>query len=217
MYNNYRDELEIRKISPYSKEYNNINPNNDIKHEYISPLKRSYDFSVKQNKSHLFQNENMTINKISPSHILFKPLIYDNGGYSNNCYENDRNNYFKNKVDNIKNSNYNEQKSILNKKNQNNQNEFTSQNIENNDNKYSNIYGFNRADQKRYKNYLKNPYYKGEDIDDGYKHYNPEENNFKGSNYGGYIYNYYLNAPMRSDKTENWRFPPLYYYRPKYK
>ena len=40
MYNNYRDELEIRKI----------------KHEYISPLKRSYDFSVKQNKSHLFQN-----------------------------------------------------------------------------------------------------------------------------------------------------------------
>jgi len=217
MYNNYRDELEIRKISPYSKEYNNINPNNDIEHEYISPLKRSYDFSVKQNKSHLFQNENMTINKISPSHILFKPLIYDNGGYSNNCYENDRNNYFKNKVDNIKNSNYNEQKSILNKKNQNNQNEFTSQNIENNDNKYSNIYGFNRADQKRYKNYLKNPYYKGEDIDDGYKHYNPEENNFKGSNYGGYIYNYYLNAPMRSDKTENWRFPPLYYYRPKYK
>ena len=217
MYNNYRDELEIRKISPYSKEYNNINPNNDIKHEYISPLKRSYDFSVKQNKSHLFQNENMTINKISPSHILFKPLIYDNGGYSNNCYENDRNNYFKNKVDNIKNSNYNGQKSILNKKNQNNQNEFTSQNIENNDNKYSNIYGFNRADQKRYKNYLKNPYYKGEDIDDGYKHYNPEENNFKGSNYGGYIYNYYLNAPMRSDKTENWRFPPLYYYRPKYK
>ena len=216
MYNNYRDELEIRKISPYSKEYN-INPNNDIKHEYISPLKRSYDFSVKQNKSHLFQNENMTINKISPSHILFKPLIYDNGGYSNNCYENDRNNYFKNKVDNIKNSNYNGQKSILNKKNQNNQNEFTSQNIENNDNKYSNIYGFNRADQKRYKNYLKNPYYKGEDIDDGYKHYNPEENNFKGSNYGGYIYNYYLNAPMRSDKTENWRFPPLYYYRPKYK
>ena len=217
MYNNYRDELEIRKISPYSKEYNNINPNNDIKHEYISPLKRSYDFSVKQNKSHLFQNENMTINKISPSHILFKPLIYDNGGYSNNCYENDRNNYFKNKVDNIKNSNYNGQKSILNKKNQYNQNEFTSQNIENNDNKYSNIYGFNRADQKRYKNYLKNPYYKGEDIDDGYKHYNPEENNFKGSNYGGYIYNYYLNAPMRSDKTENWRFPPLYYYRPKYK
>ena len=214
MYNNYRDELEIRKISPYSKEYNNINPNNDIKHEYISPLKRSYDFSVKQNKSHLFQNENMTINKISPFHILFKPLIYDNGGYSNNCYENDRNNYFKNKVDNIKNS---KQKSILNKKNQNNQNEFTSQNIKNNDNKYSNIYGFNRADQKRYKNYLKNPYYKGEDIDDGYKHYNPEENNFKGSNYGGYIYNYYLNAPMRSDKTENWRFHPLYSYRPKYK
>ena len=217
MYNNYRDELEIRKISPYSKEYNNINPNNDIKHEYISPLKRSYDFSVKQNKSHLFQNENMTINKISPSHILFKPLIYDNGGYSNNCCENNRNNCFKNKVDNIKNSNYNGQKSILNKKNQYNQNEFNSQNIENNDNKYSNIYGFNRADQKRYKNYLKNPYYKGEDIDDGYKHYNPEENNFKGSNYGGYIYNYYLNAPMRSDKTENWRFPPLYYYRPKYK
>ena len=29
--------------------------------------------------------------------------------------------------------------------------------------------------------------------------------------------NYYLNAPMRSDKTEDWRFPPLYYVKPKYK
>ena len=30
-------------------------------------------------------------------------------------------------------------------------------------------------------------------------------------------YIYYLNAPMRSDKIENWRFPPLYYVKPKFK
>ena len=149
MFKKNKYELNDRKLSPHifdNKIYNNINSYNNVESEYISPLKRSYDFSIKQNKSHLFQNENMTINKISPSHILF-----------------------------------------------------------------------NKADENRYEYYLKNPYYKGEDIDDGYKHYNPEENSFKGSNYGGYIYNYYLNAPMRSDKTENWRFPPLYYFRPKYK
>ena len=38
----------------------------------------------------------------------------------------------------------------------------TSENIEN---KYSNIYGFKSSDERRYRNYLKNPYYKGEDID----------------------------------------------------
>ena len=219
MFKKNKYELNDRKLSPHifdNKVYNNINSYNNVESEYISPLKRSYDFSIKQNKSHLFQNENMTINKISPSHILFKPLSYDNGGYSNNYYENNGNNYFEKKNKNKKNYNYNKGKTTLNKKNLN-QNYLTSKSIENNDDKYSDIYGFNKADENRYEYYLKNPYYKGEDIDDGYKHYNPEENSFKGSNYGGYIYNYYLNAPMRSDKTENWRFPPLYYFRPKYK
>ena len=45
-----------------------------------------------------------------------------------------------------------------------------------------------------------------------YKYYNPKRNDYKGSRYGDYTYNYYLNAPMRGDKTRSWKFPPLYYY-----
>ena len=46
-----------------------------------------------QNRSNLFQNENMTVNKISPSHILYRPSAYDDGGYSNDYNEVNKNNY----------------------------------------------------------------------------------------------------------------------------
>ena len=198
-------------IDPYlkaKKEYNNNNLHNiiekNINNGYISTLRRSYDYNINANKSNQYQSENLTVNRISPSHILYRPLNYDDGGYLNENYSNNQNNHKSGFTPNNKrNINKNDNQGIP-----------TSENIEN---KYSNIYGFKSSDERRYRNYLKNPYYKGEDVDDGYKHYNPEENDFSGSRYGGYIYNYYLNAPMRSDKTENWRFPPLYYVKPKYK
>ena len=199
-------------IDPYlkaKKEYNNNNLHNiiekNINNGYISTLRRSYDYNINANKSNQYQSENLTVNRISPSHILYRPLNYDDGGYLNENYSKSQNNL---KSGFTPNNNRNINKNNIN------QGIPTSENIEN---KYSNIYGFKSSDERRYKNYLRNPYYKGEDTDDGYKHYNPEENNFSGSTYGGYIYNYYLNAPMRSDKTENWRFPPLYYVKPKYK
>ena len=199
-------------IDPYlkaKKEYNNNNLHNiiekNINNGYISTLRRSYDYNINANKSNQYQSENLTVNRISPSHILYRPLNYDDGGYLNENYSKSQNNLKSGFTPNNK-RNIN--------KNDINQGNPTSDNIEN---KYSNIYGFKSSDERRYRNYLKNPYYKGEDVDDGYKHYNPEENDFSGSRYGGYIYNYYLNAPMRSDKTENWRFPPLYYVKPKYK
>ena len=215
-YNNRDFKNQNNNFGSYNlnnKVYNHFNTPNVIEHnknnDYISPLKRSYDFSIMQNKFNFFQNENLTINKVSPSHILYKPLAYDDGGYSNNYYEVNKNNYQEKNLRTEPNINPLYKRDI-------NQRNPNLGNMENND-KYSNIYGFKKNDEKRYKHYLKNPYYKGHDTDDGYKHYNPDENNFKGSSYGGYIYNYYLNAPMRSDKTENWRFPPLYYFRPKYK
>ena len=177
----------------------------NINNGYISTLRRSYDYNINANKSNQYQSENLTVNRISPSHILYRPLNYDDGGYLNENYSKSQNNLKSGFTPNNK-RNIN--------KNDINKGIPTSENIEN---KYSNIYGFKSSDERRYRNYLKNPYYKGEDVDDGYKHYNPEENDFSGSRYGGYIYNYYLNAPMRSDKTENWRFPPLYYVKPKYK
>ena len=203
--NDFDNKMENAKVSPYTlnkKAYNNNNYYNkdqqNINYKYISPLRRSYDYIV---KTDIFQNENLTINKVSPSHVLYRPINYDDGGYLNDyCFNKEKSIKENGPInDNI------------------NQRYLNTENNENTDNKYSNVYGFKRTDERRYKHYLRNPYYRGEDKDDGYKHYNPEENNFSGSSYGGYIYNYYLNAPMRSDKTENWRFPPLYYYRPKYK
>ena len=44
-----------------------------------------------------------------------------------------------------------------------------------------------------------------------YKYYNPKRYDYRGSRYGDYTYNYYLNAPMRGDKTRSWKYPPLYY------
>ena len=63
-------------------------------------------------------------------------------------------------------------------------------------------------------NYYRNEL--GDKGEDGYRHYSPDKNDYHGSRFGDYIYNYYLNAPMRGDRSEDWRFPPLYYYHPRY-
>ena len=45
-----------------------------------------------------------------------------------------------------------------------------------------------------------------------YKYYSPKRFDYEGSRWGDSTYNYYLNSPMRSDISSNWKFPPLYYY-----
>ena len=52
-------------------------------------------------------------------------------------------------------------------------------------------------------------------VDDRYRFYSPFRNDYDGSRYGSYTYNYYLNAPMRGDISEDFKYPPQYYYRPK--
>ena len=54
-----------------------------------------------------------------------------------------------------------------------------------------------------------------DEVDDKYRYYSPYRSDYNGSRYGSYIYNYYLNAPMRGDISEDFRYPPQYYYRPK--
>ena len=56
-----------------------------------------------------------------------------------------------------------------------------------------------------------------DEVDDKYRYYSPFRSDYDGSRYGSYTYNYYLNAPMRGDISEDFRYPPQYYYRPKYK
>ena len=54
-----------------------------------------------------------------------------------------------------------------------------------------------------------------DEVDDKYRFYSPFRNDYDGSRYGSYIYNYYLNAPMRGDISEDFKYPPQYYYKPK--
>ena len=54
-----------------------------------------------------------------------------------------------------------------------------------------------------------------DEVDDKYRHYSPYRNDYAGSRFGSYTYNYYLNAPMRGDISEDFKYPPQYYYKPK--
>ena len=54
-----------------------------------------------------------------------------------------------------------------------------------------------------------------DEVDDKYRYYSPFRNDYAGSRYGSYTYNYYLNAPMRGDISEDFKYPPQYYYKPK--
>ena len=57
-----------------------------------------------------------------------------------------------------------------------------------------------------------NVYSIGNNLSRKYKFYNPYRYDYEGSRYGDNTYNYYLNSPMRSDISSDWKFPPLYYY-----
>jgi len=54
-----------------------------------------------------------------------------------------------------------------------------------------------------------------DEVDDKYRYYSPFRSDYDGSRYGSYTYNYYLNAPMRGDISEDFKYPPQYYYKPK--
>ena len=60
------------------------------------------------------------------------------------------------------------------------------------------------------------PYYFYKDNNILYSKYSPYRNDYGNSRYGDQTYNYYLNEPMRSDVSKDWRYPPKYYYRIRY-
>ena len=244
-YNGGDNDYGKKTIDPYNRrrffDENETRKNNN---DFISPLKISSKMLMNQNNNERFQNENLTVDRVSPVHYQYKTKIYDDGGYPTDNYTNNR---FNAQQNYNRDNNYHNSSNYVNTEFNNNNMQYKNNaqlqhfrgNSDNRryntpDNYNKNIYNteanneMNRLQQMRRKNsdldvengkyYLKNPcdYYRGEEIDDGFRHYNPEDNNYSGSRYGGYIYNYYLNAPMRGDKSEDWRFPPLYYYRPKY-
>ena len=238
-YSGVDNDFGKKTIDPYRRDrlFNENVKRKTNSNDFVSPLKISSNIVMNQNKTERFQNENLTVDRVSPIHYQYRTKFYDDGGYPvdnyNNRYDSQQNYNRENEI------NFNNSLKYINTEFNNNrqQNRGGSSNQRYNtpDNYNMNIYNNTQGNNKiigslqmkrensdldvdNGKYYLKNPceYYRGEEIDDGYKHYNPEDNHYNGSRYGGYIYNYYLNAPMRGDKSEDWRFPPLYYYRPNY-
>lgn len=252
-YNNIDNNYGERRIDPYNRErrYNNNDTEsgiNNYNNKISSPLKVSSNLLLNVNKRDRFQNENLTVNRISPLHFQYRAKFYDDGGnkYENNSKEPFRynNNYVNTELNKVQFSQNNEQQKLRNSNNNNYSdiryktpdNYYKNNNYNNYNNQRTNEYNNNMTrinsdlniennnrlrdniNEKDRQYYLKDPtdYYRGEEIDDGFRHYSPEDNNYNGSRYGGYIYNYYLNAPMRGDKSEDWRYPPLYYVKPNY-
>ena len=201
---NIRDNGDINKYSNYSEKIRNNYENISINNNTIN-----YNNS---NSNYIMNNNNKIIN--------------NNNDYNRNNYGVSRSQQIPNNRNYINKNNYN----INNNYDMNNQMMFNDMNkpIRRNNsdfkyiqNRYNNREGVEnnryydretRENNRHY--YLRKPIdnNKGEDVVEGYRHYSPERNDYHGSRYGGYIYNYYLNAPMRGDKSEDWRFPPLYYY-----
>ena len=181
----------------YNNNYDNNNDNRNIK--YRTP----------NNNSYIRNNNTSRTQQIEENYI--------NGNsnrYNNNFYKNE-NNYTKNDNYNSEN-NYRRNYDNYNMERINDNRENIRRN--NSDFEYINNNRNIEKEKELRQYYLKNPidYYHGEEIDDGFRHYSPLSNDFNGSRFGDYTYNYYLNAPMRGDKSEDWRFPPLYYYKPNY-
>ena len=177
------------------------NSNNDNRTNYID--NRIYKYRTPNNGNNVnylrdgnnqFINSK-NINDISKSQQIEEKFINRNDNYRRN----DNDNY----------NHYNEDININDNRG----------NIRRNNSDFNYIDNRNIEKEKGLRQYyLKNPidYYRGEEIDNEYRHYSPLSNDYNGSRFGDYTYNYYLNAPMRGDKSEDWRFPPLYYYHPNY-
>ena len=193
----------------YIKNNNHINNNNlynslDLNKPFHREKKH---FPLINNKGNFFRNENL--------HLIKRSIINNKSNFENNyrknisnTYNNRYNRYHDFQKDELK--SYNEEK-VNDYRNMNLRrsssmvslpNNFPRINIRNEliDNNIS--YGENNSPQEE------EPYPNSRNE----KHYSPRRYDYEGSRYGDNTYNYYLNEPMRGDKSADWKFPPVYCY-----
>ena len=60
------------------------------------------------------------------------------------------------------------------------------------------------------------PYYFYDKQNIQYRKYSPYIYDYERSRFGDKTYNYYLNEAMRSDISKDWKYPPQYYYLPRF-
>ena len=186
--------------------YNNINK--EFNYNFNYDMNEELDNSLNLNKP--FHHERRHFPLINNKGNFFKnitPFLVGTEERINLIRDQNNNNY--NKFNNIQNA-Y--------KQNENNKKKYNEEKL--NRSSSMGIIPINRSNI-RY-NLLKDinmnndadniSYSMGNNLSRRYKYYNPYRNDYEGSRYGDNTYNYYLNSPMRSDISADWKFPPLYYY-----
>ena len=192
--NNYKN-----RNNEYNYNYNyNINENNNDLNNSLNlnkPFHRERrHFPLVNNKGNFFKNITPFLVGNTERLKLIRSQNIDNDKYRNNnipkIYRPYENNIKRYQVDKLKRSSSMDQMPI--------------------NRSYNNI---NVAKNNYQDEYDENHLYSiGNDLSRKYKFYNPYRYDYEGSRYGDNTYNYYLNAPMRSDISADWKFPPLYYY-----
>ena len=186
------------------KKYNDINSFNRINNNNMNKFRKNNDLNIKYKTPNDFSfRKKMNNNYLSKS-IPFENKNYNNENISN--YRVIRNNYFDNNKERR-----NENRKYMIRRNNSDLNFI-----------YNNNYNDKYLENERYKDknqekYEQNDYDENletKEYEEPRNYYSPLKNDYKRSRYGDYMYNYYLNAPMRGDISEDWRFPPIYYYNP---
>ena len=230
---NHKNNTKERNLR-YNKVDNTNDINIDRRQNYISNNNRrilknpnreeEYNYNHEYDMNNNFNNS-LNLNKPFHHERRHFPLINNKGNFFKNItpflFRNtERINSLKNQneiYDIYYNNNYNQNQNLYNQNNNNN-GRIPSEKLRRNssmDNipvNHSNIRDnlIRNGNQKEYGENIS--YSMGNELFRKYKYYNPYRYDYEGSRYGDDTYNYYLNAPMRSDISGDWKFPPLYYY-----
>ena len=210
--------LNYLERNDYFKGNNRNNNNNNINTE-INSFTRINNNNININNYKSRKNDNINIKYKTPNNFsyrenrnnkyLSRSVQSENSDYTNanlSNFKGIRNNFFENNI-----GSRNEDRKEMIRRNNSDLN-FIYNNSLNNRYTQNDRY----KEQNRVK-YERNDYDGNSEIKEYEEHknyYNPGRYDYKGSRYGDYIYNYYLNSPMRGDISEDWRFPPIYYYNP---
>ena len=189
--NRHPNQLSLSTENTYNNDHHyQMHPSNNSSNNYNNYYKNRFNNNDQQQYSHTI----------------------DNNIYMNNDHDYNNDYYYSN----TSNSQYRAYSTRLN-------NEYTSDNYnehyshrlpQSQSNPSFRVYRDNLSYHNNKINIRKPPKYYNDNII--YHKYSPERKDYNKSRFGDHTYNYYLNAPMRGNYSEDWRFPPQYYYNPKF-
>ena len=236
--NSVQTTYSRRNNIPHPNNPNNINPGNN----YNTPFQSSSQLIMSNNKEPPYRYSPHYTTPNNPNMPQYPKHVNQLSLNTENTYNNDHqyqmyppnnNNYYKNRINNneqqhysntIDNNDYyypnNQYRSYSTRVNDeyirdDSYNDFHPHSLpQSQSNPSFRVYRDNLSYHNNKINIRKPPKYYNDNI--LYHKYSPERKDYNKSRFGDYTYNYYLNAPMRGNYSEDWRFPPQYYYSPKF-